>query len=93
MVTPERPYDQGEVSGWLAQLMHELGHRPRGLEANSRDRWRYVCECGYVSTYRNSQRDAIGAGLHHGRLIYREWKANGGVTPDFLRRAATRNAS
>lgn len=41
--------------------------------------FRFRCSCGYLSTWRQTERDAVEAGIHHMRKTAAEYRANGGV--------------
>ncbi len=58
------------------------------LELNARERYRAVCECGYVSAFRDREVDAVRAGLHHLGILARQVKASGVSLPPGVRRAS-----
>jgi hypothetical protein len=70
-----------------AELLHALGHKPAGIYsprsefAHARQKHRFECECGYVSTYRGSFEDAVQAGIHHMRKSAKAARANGVSAP------------
>ncbi len=62
----------------LAEIAETLGHAGgRVVQTAARTRWFAMCACGYVSTTRNTERDALGGLLHHVRLAIKEWHGSG----------------
>lgn len=62
-----------------SDLLASVGHEPLGIEVNARGKVRFECNCGYVSTYRMTAQDAIGAGIHHMRKEAQALLVNGRV--------------
>jgi hypothetical protein len=62
----------------VVALAKELGHTHAELETNAAGRHRVTCNCGYVSTYRNTRADAFGALGHHLALVTGAELVNGG---------------
>lgn len=59
----------------LQVILERLGHRGAVVEQTvARTRWFSWCECGWVSTTRNTETDAAGAATHHVRLVLREYR-------------------
>ena len=58
-----------------------LGHTNPALYETDGGRFYMTCDCGWKSTTRRTLEDAVGAGVHHARLAYKEWQRNGGVLP------------
>ena len=74
-----------------AKIAEALGHLPKGAESDIRgERWRFICSCGYVSTYRMRVRGAIDAGIHHMRKVAQEGARNGVDIPREMLTRATR---
>jgi hypothetical protein len=64
-----------------AGLLQQIGHFKGAVIHQVNDRWRGECECGYVSTTRNTAKDAVGAIEHHRKKALEEWRRNGRVLP------------
>jgi hypothetical protein len=59
----------------LQTILERLGHRGVVVEQTvAGTRWFSWCECGWVSTTRNTEQDAAGAAVHHSRLVLREYR-------------------
>jgi hypothetical protein len=63
----------------LRQLAARLGHDHLRLQVTGLSLTRYFtcCDCGWASSTRPSQRDALGALQHHLQLAVREWDRTG----------------
>lgn len=60
-------------------------HRARDVNTRSGfvdlvSHFRFACECGYTSTWRQTEPDALQAGVHHMRKAAAEYRRNGGVS-------------
>jgi hypothetical protein len=62
----------------MQEIAERLGHRDLVLESTvSGARYFASCSCGYVSTTRKSQVDAVGAIVHHVESAVRDWHRSG----------------
>lgn len=62
----------------LQVIAERLGHYGGMVEETvARTRWFSSCACGFVSTTRNTEADALGALVHHLRLELRKWTRSG----------------
>jgi hypothetical protein len=63
------------------ELAHALGHTDPALFETPGGRWYVTCSCGYKSTTRNTEVDALSAGVHHALTVaknhVREIHSNG----------------
>lgn len=67
----------------LADLGHLIGHSGTEIvQTSSGARWSVGCSCGYTSTTRRTQADALGAIVHHLRKELRTYAATGRPLPD-----------
>lgn len=72
-ITRETPSDDPRES--LQVILDRLGHRGAVVEQTvSGSRWFAWCECGLVTTTRNTEADAASAITHHVRLVLREYR-------------------
>lgn len=70
-----RSDDPGES---LQVIARALGHGRVQVERTvAATRWFSWCECGFVSTTRNTEQDAAGAAVHHVRLAMAAWRRLG----------------
>lgn len=60
-----------------AELMKQLGHFDIAIVRKSNGRCYVLCECGYQSATRVSQREAVEAAMHHRRKVAQEVAING----------------
>lgn len=59
-------------------IVERLGHSGGKVEQTvAQTRWFAWCSCGFVSTTRNTETDALGALVHHIRLETRKWTRSG----------------
>lgn len=58
----------------LFELAHQLGHTDPQLFENGRGFW-VTCSCGYRSTTKRTEVDALGSGVHHVLTIARAAEA------------------
>lgn len=68
--------EHGSV-GWVAQ---RLGHVDLATERRGSG-WGGHCNCGYRTTRRRLESEAISALVHHLRIVEREWRASGLALP------------
>jgi hypothetical protein len=77
-----------------AALLQALGHKPAGIYspqsefAQARQKHRFHCECGYVSTYRATFAGAVEAGVIHMRKSAAAARSNGVSVPKKAGRTA-----
>jgi hypothetical protein len=64
-----------------AEILQRSGHKPGGLYSKSAQKHRFECGCGYVSTFRPTQRAAVEAGIIHMRKEAAKLTANGVSLP------------
>jgi hypothetical protein len=58
----------------LQVIAEKLGHSGGQVEQTvAQTRWFAWCACGFVSTTRNTEADALGALVHHLKLEMRAW--------------------
>ncbi len=58
----------------LQVIAQRLGHAGGQVEQTvAQTRWFSWCACGFVSTTRNTEADALGALVHHLKLALRAW--------------------
>lgn len=67
----------------LADLGHLVGHSGTEIvQTSSGARWSVGCSCGYQSTTRRTQADALEAIVHHLRKAVTAYAATGRPLPD-----------
>lgn len=64
----------------LFDLAHAAGHTDPALFQTPGGRFYVTCSCGWKSTTRRTETDALGAGVHHAMLIGKSVAQNGGVS-------------
>ncbi len=76
----------------LADLGHLVGHSGTEVtQTSSGARWSVGCSCGYRSTTRRTQADALGAIVHHLKKEVAAYAATGRTLPDIPLPSAARN--
>jgi hypothetical protein len=63
----------GDKRAALGEIAARLGHQHLDLHRTRSGRWFTSCDCGWVSTTRLTDRDALGAAVHHCDLAIRAW--------------------
>lgn len=67
----------GDKRAALGEIAARLGHQHLALHSTRSQRWFTSCDCGWVSTTRLTDRDALGAARHHCELAIRDWHRTG----------------
>lgn len=67
----------GDKRAALGEIAARLGHQHLGLHRTASGRFFVSCDCGWVSTTRLTDRDALGAAVHHVDLAIRAWHRTG----------------
>jgi hypothetical protein len=67
----------GDKRAALGEIAARLGHQHLGLHRTRSGRFFCSCDCGWVSTTRLTDRDALGAARHHCELAIRAWHRTG----------------
>lgn len=64
----------------LFALAYAAGHRDPALFTTPGGRFFVTCSCGWKSTTRRTEVDALSAGVHHAVVIGKELAVNGSVS-------------
>lgn len=74
---PRMVQERAKVNA-AAMLVEHLGHNGgRVAPTVSGARWFAYCSCGFVTSTRPTEKDALGALVHHLKLAVRKWRLSG----------------